>query len=95
MKIETKIKEEDELKYLVFQDQDYLGRNALTIASFNRFYEILEDPDIGSIVSKMWSGNVKNFGIWGASSIVKSCHYAPGTDESLEFLIGIDRTKPY
>ena len=53
MKIEAKIKEEDELKHLVFNDVDYLGRNALTIASRNRFYEILEDPDIGSIVSKL------------------------------------------
>ena len=95
MKIESKIKEEDELKHLVFCELDYLGRNSLTIASFNRFYEILEDPDIGSIVSKLWAGNVKNEGIWAASSIVKSCSNAPGTEESLTFLTGIDKTKPY
>ena len=93
--MERKIKEEDELRYFVVTDVDYRGRNAITIASVFRFYEILEDPDIGNIVNKLWSGNVKNEATWTSSSIIKSCSNAPGTEESLAFLTGVDKTKPY
>lgn len=31
--IEKKIKEEEDLKHLVYTERDYLGRNVLTIAS--------------------------------------------------------------
>ena len=51
--IENKIKEENQLKYLVFNYRDIKKRNVLTIASQNRFYEALDDTDIGSIVTKM------------------------------------------
>ena len=93
--IEKKIKEEEDLKYLVYTERDYLGRNVLTIASSERFYAILESPLITTIVKKLWEGDVQNNGVWPASSIHKSCHYYPSTIESLQFLYGIDRSIPY
>ena len=93
--IEKKIKEEEDLKHLVYTERDYLGRNALTIASSERFYAILENSLIGTIVKKLWEGDIQNNGVWPASSIHKSCHYNPATIESLQFLYGIDRSIPY
>ena len=92
--IEDTIKEENELKYFLTQ-QDTRSRTVLTIISRNRFYELLEDEDVGSIVSKLWVGSKKNYGILGASTIIKAWDAPSASDEALCFMRRMDKSKPY
>lgn len=91
---EDNIGEEDELKYFLTQT-DTRTRTVLTIISQNRFYSLLENDDVGSIVSKLWIGDKKNFGILPASTIVSSCESPIGSEESLAFMKRMDKAKPY
>jgi hypothetical protein len=54
--IQGKIPDEEELSYLMTQ-ADTSGRTVFTIVSKNRYYSLLEDDDIGTIVSKLWIGS--------------------------------------
>jgi hypothetical protein len=92
--IEDNIGEEDELKHLLTQ-VDTRARTVFTIISQNRFYSLLENDDVGSIVSKLWIGDKKNFGILPASTIVSSYDAPIGSEESLSFMRRMDKTKPY
>lgn len=92
--IEDAIKEEDVLRYYLTQ-KDSLGRTVLTIASKNKFFNLLENDEIGAIVSKMWVGPKRNYGILGASTIYHSCHSPIGSDDALQFTKRMDKTKPY
>ena len=38
--------------------KDIRSRNAFQIASDNNFYSVLESPEIGTIVKKMWNGQI-------------------------------------
>ena len=80
--IENSIKDEKELRHHILQ-KDSHGRNVLFILSSNRFYELLENDDIGVIVNKLWNGSKKNYGIIEASTIYKSFHSPSGSEEAM------------
>ena len=90
--VELAIKDEEELKYALME-RDSRGYSVLTILSKNRFYSLLEHDEIGTIVSKMWAGSRRNYGILGASTIANSYHFPAGSEESMQFTHRIDSDK--
>lgn len=94
MAIEDSIKEEEELKYFLTQ-KDSRMRTVLTICSDNRFYSLLEHDEIGTIVSKMWNGSKKNYGLMGALTLYQSLEAPSSAEEAMSFSKQLDFTKPY
>lgn len=60
--------DEGYIKFLMTQ-KDSRGRSAFQIASENSFYPVLETAEVGTIVKKMWNGNLSNNGFFAASSM--------------------------
>ena len=54
--IQTSIKNEDTLNYFLRVQTDLIGRSALEIYAENQFYDMLEDPNVGMIIGKLWYG---------------------------------------
>lgn len=94
IKIEDAIKDEEELKYYLHQ-ADSTGRNTLGILAKNGFFNMLENDEIGTIVTKMWIGPNMNYGILGASTIYKAFHSPAAAEEELLFTQRLDAAKPY
>lgn len=94
MAIEDSIKEEEELKYFMTQ-KDSRNRTVLTICSDNRFYSLLEHDEIGTIVSKMWNGAKKNYGLMGALTLYQSLEAPSSSEEAMSFAKPLDFSKPY
>jgi hypothetical protein len=92
--IEVAYKEEGELQETLLQ-KDSRGRTVLTILSKNRFYSMLEHHDIGTIVSKLWLGPNRNYGLVGASTIYMSYLGVEGSTDTLQFLKRMDTGRPY
>ena len=55
--IQTSIANEDTLNYYLRAQTDLSGRSALEIYAENKFYNILEDPNVGLIIGKIWYGS--------------------------------------
>jgi hypothetical protein len=75
--------------------QDSRGRSVFTIVSKNRFYSLLEDDDIGTIVSNMWQGSRKHHGLLSASTIYNSYEAPASSEEALGFMKKMNKFKPY
>ena len=54
--IQTSIKNEDTLNFFLRVQTDLIGRSALEIYAENQFYDMLEDPNVGMIIGKLWYG---------------------------------------
>ena len=54
--IQTSINNEETLNYYLRTQTDLSGRSALEIYAENKFYDMLEDPNVGSIIGKLWYG---------------------------------------
>ena len=54
--IQTAIKNEDTLNFFLRVQTDIIGRSALEIYAENHFYDMLEDPNVGMIIGKLWYG---------------------------------------
>ena len=54
--IQTSINNEDTLNYYLRIQTDISGRSALEIYAENKFYDMLEDPNVGLIIGKLWYG---------------------------------------
>ena len=54
--IQTSINNEETLNYYLRMQTDLSGRSALEIYAENKFYDMLEDPNVGSIIGKLWYG---------------------------------------
>ena len=54
--IQTSIGNEDTLNYYLRTQTDLSGRSALEIYAENKFYDMLEDPNVGLIIGKLWYG---------------------------------------
>lgn len=63
---------ENYIKYLMEQ-KDINGRNSFQIASENNFFEVLENPEIGTIVKKLWNGDFNISQFTSISSVEKFC----------------------
>lgn len=59
---------ESYISYLMKQ-KDTRNRSAFIIVSKNSLYSLLETPEIGTIVKKMWNGTISNNGFFAGSSI--------------------------
>ena len=92
--IEDCIKDEDELKYLLTQT-DSQFRTVLTILSKNQYFSLLENDEIGTIVTKMWIGSKRNYGILGASTLHRAFHSPSGSEDAMQFSKPMDKTRPY
>jgi len=92
--MEIAYKDEGELQETLLQ-QDSRGRTVLTILSKNRFYNMLEHHDIGTIVSKLWRGPNRNYGLIGASTVYSSYYGVQGSTDTLLFLKHVDESRPY
>jgi len=92
LQVELAMKDEQELKYALME-RDSRSYTVLTILSKNRFYSLLEHDEIGTIVSKMWVGARRNYGILGASTIANSFHFPAGSEESMQFSKRLDSDK--
>ena len=55
----------------LMQQKDIKGRNCFEIASENNYFEVLESPELGTIVKKMWNGKLSAHHITKACSINK------------------------
>ena len=62
--------DESYIEYLMTQ-KDTKDRTAFKIASDNSYYSLLEMPQIGTIIRKMWDGNINNNGLFIASSLFR------------------------
>jgi hypothetical protein len=92
--LENAVREEMELRHYLTQ-KDSTGRTVLTIMSENRFYGLLENDNIETIVTKMWNGPKRNYGIVAASTVYKSFSSPSGSEEAMAFGSKMDMTKPY
>ena len=54
--IQTSIPNEDTLNYYLRVQTDLSGRSALEIYAENKFYNMLEDQNVGLIIGKLWYG---------------------------------------
>ena len=54
--IQTSMGNEDTLNYYLRMQTDLSGRSALEIYAENKFYDMLEDPNVGLIIGKLWYG---------------------------------------
>ena len=54
--IQISINNEDTLNYYLRMQTDISGRSALEIYAENKFYDMLEDPNVGLIIGKLWYG---------------------------------------
>ena len=54
--IQTSIANEDSLNYYLRKQTDLSGRSALEIYAENQFYNMLDDPNVGLIIGKLWYG---------------------------------------
>ena len=55
--IQSSIANEDTLNYYLRTQTDLNGRSALEIYAENKFYNILDDPNVGLIIGKIWYGS--------------------------------------
>ena len=56
-KIQSSIKDDDVLSYYLKEQYDHKGRNVLEIYAENKFYQLLNDISVGSIVDQLWYGS--------------------------------------
>ena len=71
-------------------------RTAFQISSDNNFYDCLKNPNIGTLVGKMWSGEISHNGLFKASSLQRylESNKLKKTDPLIEFT-PFDSTKAY
>jgi hypothetical protein len=92
--IEECLVDEDSLKHYMIQ-KDSLGRTVLEIIAKHEFYQLLEDDNVGVLVTKLWVGSENYYSFYHASSIVTTVLAPSGSEESLQFTKGIDMARPY
>ena len=63
-KIQSSIQDEDMLNYFLKEQFDHRKRNTLEIYAENKFFNLLSNANVGGIVSKLWYGSGREFGIF-------------------------------
>lgn len=92
--IEDSIKEELELKYLLCCT-DTQNRSVLSIIAANGFYSLLENNDVGSVITNLWIGDRKHNGLMPASTLYSAFYSPTGSDDKLIFLKKLNTKKAY
>jgi hypothetical protein len=86
--------DESYIKFLMTQ-KDTRGRTALIIASENSFYHVLETPQMGTIVNKMWNGKMSNNGFFAPCSMHRYIASEMKTTDPFFAFDKLDNTKVY
>ena len=93
-KIQDANPNESYIKFLMTQ-KDSRGRTSFQISSDHEFYRILESPEVGTIVNKMWEGKTSPIGLLGASSINNFLTGNTKTLNPIDEFDKIDETRIY
>lgn len=88
--LQKSMKEEDTLNHFLRTQTDILNRSALEIIAQNRFYNLLNNENVASIVNKLWYGTGKNTHIFQFCKITRILVYSNIFYEKYE-----DSIKPY
>ena len=67
--------DEEYIKFIMKQ-KDTKNRTAMEIASENNFLELLQNPEIGTIVGKMWNGKINHNGIFLFIKRISFCKFS-------------------
>eukprot|EP00340_Litonotus_pictus_P006771 CAMPEP_0170528466 /NCGR_PEP_ID=MMETSP0209-20121228/13968_1 /TAXON_ID=665100 ORGANISM="Litonotus pictus, Strain P1" /NCGR_SAMPLE_ID=MMETSP0209 /ASSEMBLY_ACC=CAM_ASM_000301 /LENGTH=1305 /DNA_ID=CAMNT_0010819695 /DNA_START=483 /DNA_END=4397 /DNA_ORIENTATION=- len=84
--IQNSTNDETYIKFLMNQKSIH-GRTAFQITSENDFYQCLNNPNIGTLVGKMWNGEISHNGLFKASCLKRylESNKSKQTDPFLEF----------
>ena len=65
-------------KYIEFLlgQKDSKGRSAYVIAAETEAFTVLESPEVGTIVNKMWVGKLRHDGFFAYSSLNRFLEYS-------------------
>lgn len=93
--IQNSTNDESYIKFLMNQRSVY-GRTAFQITSENDYYQCLNNPNIGTLVGKMWNGEISQNGLFKASRLHRylETNKNKQTDPFLEFE-PLDANKSY
>lgn len=94
LNIQEANQDENYIKFLMTQ-KDSRDRSSLQIASENSFYLVLKTPEIGTIVKKMWNGNISNNGFLAASSMHRYLDSNTKISDPFNSFDTLDVTKNY
>lgn len=67
--LQASIKDEEMLNYYLREQIDHKKRSALEIIAENRFYDLLNDENVATIVGKLWYGSGRDLSIFKFSRI--------------------------
>lgn len=82
------------IKFLM-QQKDIKGRNSFEIASDNDFFNVLESPELGTIVKKMWNGKLSAHPLTMSSSINRFLYQDVSTSTLYSSLDSFEEGKYY
>jgi hypothetical protein len=69
--LQASIKDEEMLNYYLREQTDHNKRSALEIIAENRFYNLLDDENVATIVGKLWYGSGRDLSIMKFSRICR------------------------
>jgi hypothetical protein len=69
--LQSSIKDEEMLSYYLREQTDFKNRSALEIIAENKFYDLLKDENVASIVSKLWYGKGKEISLFNFCRITR------------------------
>jgi len=69
--VQSSIKDEEMLNYYLRDQHDHNKRSALEIIAENRFYDLLKDENVASIVGKLWYGRGRDLSLWKYGRITR------------------------
>ena len=74
--IQTSLTNEDTIIFYLKTQTDINGRSALEIYAENRFFDVLEDPNVGLLIGKLWNGTSEHeiniYDFWRITRILKA-----------------------
>jgi hypothetical protein len=94
LNIQESNQDENYINFLMTQE-DSRNRSSLQIASDNSFYRVLQTAEIGTIVKKMWNGNISNNGLFTASSMYRYLDSSIKINDPFNSFDTLDTTKNY
>jgi hypothetical protein len=69
--LQESIKDEEMLSYYLREQTDFNNRSALEIIAENKFYDLLIDENVASIVNKLWYGRGKEISLFNFCRITR------------------------
>ncbi len=92
--VQESIHDESSISYLMKQ-KDTRKRTVFQIVSDNHLYQLLETPEIGTVIKKMWDGVLNSNGIKMTSSIYRFLFNYKKFSNPFNSLQGINSNKVY